>query len=176
MAEQHPGCPYPLGTLVEPDGVNFSVYSRNADRLELLLYDDVDAAEPARVIRLDPARHRTYHYWHTFVPDLTPGRLYAYRAYGRNDPVRGLRFDPTKVLLDPYGRAIATPSDYRRSAACRPGRNDRHAFKSVVADASTYDWEGDTHLRRPLVRPWRGRPQILPASCSWSRSRDPGRP
>ena len=151
MAEQYPGCPYPLGTLVEPDGVNFSVYSRNADRLELLLYDDVDAAEPARVIRLDPARHRTYHYWHTFVPDLTPGRLYAYRAYGRNDPVRGLRFDPTKVLLDPYGRAIATPSDYRRSAACRPGRNDRHAFKSVVADASTYDWEGDTHLRRPFA-------------------------
>lgn len=150
MAEQSPGCPYPLGPLVEPDGVNFSVYSRNADRLELLLYDDVDAAKPGRVIVLDPRRHRTYHYWHVFVPDLSPGQLYAYRAYGPNDPVRGLRFDPTKVLLDPYGRAVAMPADYRRQAACEPGPNDRHALKSVVADVSTYDWEGDTHLRRPF--------------------------
>jgi len=151
MTEQYPGCPDPLGALLEPDGVNFSVYSRSADRLELLLYDDVDADRPARVIRLDPRRHRTYHYWHAFVPDLGPGQLYAYRAYGPTDPTRGLRFDPTKVLLDPYGRAIATPSDYRRSAACRPGPNDRHAFKSVVADVSSYDWEGDTHLRRPFA-------------------------
>ncbi len=151
MSEQYPGCPYPLGALVEPDGVNFSVYSRNADRLELLLYDHVDAAEPARVINLDADRHRTYHYWHTFVTDLGPGQLYAFRAHGPHDPTRGLRFDPTKVLLDPYGRAIATPSDYRRSAACRPGPNDQHAFKSVVVDVSTYDWEGDTHLRRPFA-------------------------
>jgi glycogen operon protein len=150
MAEQYPGCPYPLGALVEPDGINFSVYSRNADRLELLLYDHVDATAPARVISLDPVRHRTYHYWHAFIPDLKPGQLYAFRAYGPHDPVRGLRFDSTKVLLDPYGRAIATPTEYRRSAACSPGPNDRHAFKSVVADVSTYDWEGDTHLRRPF--------------------------
>jgi glycogen operon protein len=119
--------------------------------LELLLYDDVDADQPSRLFTLDPRRHRTYHYWHVFVPDLGPGQLYAYRGYGPADPARGLHFDPTKVLLDPYGRAIATPSDYRRSAACRPGRNDRHAFKSVVADVSTYDWEGDTHLRRPFA-------------------------
>jgi glycogen operon protein len=151
MAEQYPGCPYPLGTLVEPDGVNFSVYSRNADRLELLLYDHADADEPARVLILDPANHRTYHYWHIFVPDLRPGQLYAYRAYGPADPERGLRFDPTKLLLDPYGRAIATPTDYQRAAACLPGPNDRHAYKSVVADITTYDWEGDTHLRRPFA-------------------------
>jgi glycogen operon protein len=151
MTEHYPGCPYPLGALVEPDGVNFSVFSRSAERLELLLYDDVDADEPVRVIRLDPGEHRTYHYWHTFIPGLRPGQLYAYRAYGPADPERGLRFDPTKVLLDPYGRAIATPTDYRRTAACLPGPNDRHAFKSVVADVSTYDWEGDTHLRRPFA-------------------------
>ncbi|MGZ5385596.1 MAG: glycogen debranching enzyme, partial [Acidimicrobiia bacterium] len=108
MAEQHPGCPHPLGALVEPDGVNFSIYSRSADRMELLLYDDVDASAPSRVISLDPRRHRTYHYWHVFVPNLGSGQLYAYRAYGPADPARGLRFDPTKVLLDPYGRAIAT--------------------------------------------------------------------
>ena len=137
MADQYPGCPYPLGALVEPDGVNFSVYSRNAERLELLLDDHVDADQPARVIRLDPRLHRTYHYWHTFIPDLQPGQLYAYRAYGPADPERGLRFDPTKVLLDPYGRAVATPTDYQRSAACLGGPNDRHAFKSAVADVST---------------------------------------
>jgi glycogen operon protein len=151
MAEQHPGCPYPLGALVEPDGVNFSIYSRSADRMELLLYDEVDASAPSRVISLDPRRHRTYHYWHVFVPNLGSGQLYAYRAYGPADPARGLRFDPTKVLLDPYGRAIATPANYLRSEACRPGPNDRHALKSVVADTSTYDWEGDTHLRRPFA-------------------------
>jgi glycogen operon protein len=151
MTEQFPGCPYPLGALVEPDGVNFSIFSRSAQRLELLLYDDVDADEPTRIIRLDPGEHRTYHYWHTFVPDLRPGQLYAYRAYGPADPEHGLRFDATKVLLDPYGRAVATPTDYRRAAACLPGRNDRHAFKSVVADVSTYDWEGDAHLRRPFA-------------------------
>ena len=151
MPNQYPGCPSPLGALVEPDGVNFSIYSRSADRMELLLYDDVDDVRPSRVISLDPRSHRTYHYWHVFVPDLVPGQLYAYRAYGPADPARGLHFDPTKVLLDPYGRAIAIPSDYRRSAACQPGPNDRHAFKSVVADVSKYDWEGDTHLRRPFA-------------------------
>ncbi len=151
MADHYPGYPSPLGALVVPEGVNFAVYSRSADRMELLLYDHVDASEPSRVIRLEPRTHRTYHYWHVFVPDLRPGQLYAYRAYGPADPSRGLYFDPTKVLLDPYGRAIATPSDYRRIEACRPGPNDRHALKSVVADVSTYDWEGDTHLRRPFA-------------------------
>src|ERR1700688_1407477 len=70
----------PLGATVLPGGVNFSVYSRSATKLELLLFDQEDYARPARVIAIDPTTNRTYHYWHTFVPGLQPGQLYAYRA------------------------------------------------------------------------------------------------
>ena len=88
---------------------------------------------PSRVIPLDRQRHRTYHYWHAFVPRIEPGQLYGYRVHGPYDPARGLRFDPQKVLLDPYGRAVAVPRDYDRSAAAQPGDNAAQAMKSVVA-------------------------------------------
>src|SRR5262245_26659735 len=67
----------PLGATVYPGGVNFSVFSKNATLVELLLFDDENAAQPARVIPLDTYRNRTYHYWHVFVPDLEPGQIYA---------------------------------------------------------------------------------------------------
>ena len=76
----------------------------------MLLYDHVDATAPARVIPLDAARHRSYHYWHAFVPDLGPGQLYAFRAHGPFAPEKGRRFDGDKVLLDPYGLAVAVPA------------------------------------------------------------------
>ncbi len=152
MTEIRPGRSDPLGSVVEPDGVNFSVFSRSAEAVQLALYDDVDDLEPQELITLDPQRHRTYHYWHVFVPGLKPGQLYAYRARGPFDPAQGLRFDGTKTLIDPYGRAVAVPSDYRRAAATRPGPNDRFAFKSVVADVSSYDWEGHERLRRPFAQ------------------------
>ena len=111
-----------------PSGVNFSVFSRQASRVDLLLFDDAAATHPARVIELDPRTHRTYHYWHVFVPGIRPGQIYAYRADGPFDPERGLRFDPTKALLDPYGRAVVVPDGYSRHAASRYGREqcDRH--------------------------------------------------
>jgi glycogen operon protein len=149
-ATPQPGRPYPLGARPEPDGVNFSVYSRHAHRAELLLYDDADAGEPARVIGLDGDRHRTWDYWHVFVPGLKPGQIYAWRMQGPFDPARGHRFDGDKLLLDPYGRAVALPRDYRREAARGLGRNDAWAAKSVVADDHAYDWEGDRPLRRPF--------------------------
>ena len=139
-----------LGASVQPDGVNFCVFSRDATAVELLLFDD-DERGPARVITLDPRVDRTYHYWHVFVEGLTAGQLYAYRAHGPFAPDRGLRFDSQKVLLDPYGRAAAVPKHYDRSAARRPGDNAATAMKSVVADLRHYDWEGDRPLRRPLV-------------------------
>ena len=119
--------------------------------MELLLYDRVDDQSPACIIPLDPLHNRTYHYWHVFVPGLASGQIYAYRAHGPLEPVRGLRFDADKVLLDPYGRAVAIPTDYQRSAASRFGRNDRFAFKSVVANVETYDWEGDVPLGRSFA-------------------------
>jgi glycogen operon protein len=135
---------------VTSHGVNFSVFSRNAERIELCFYDHADDDQPARVVALDPYKDRLYHYWHTMVDDVGPGRLYAYRAHGPFDPDMGLRFDGTKVLLDPYGRAVAAPSHYRRIDATLPGPNDAHAFKSVIADPSTYDWEDDLPLHRPF--------------------------
>lgn len=139
------GQSYPLGATPQPDGVNFSVYSKHCEALELLLFDGPESPQPSRVIRLDPSRnHRTFHYWHVFVPGIGPGQVYAYRAEGRYAPELGLRYDREKVLLDPYGRAAVVPRSYEREAARRPGDTAATAMKSVVADLSTYDWEGDT--------------------------------
>src|SRR5689334_3398617 len=111
MAEKpwipQPGNPYPLGATAAAGGVNFSVYSANATNLELLLFDDVDDEVPARVIACDRQRNRTHHYWHAWVPALGAGQHYGYRADGPWQPAAGHRFDPTKTLLDPYGRAVA---------------------------------------------------------------------
>jgi isoamylase len=145
------GSSAPLGATVCDGGVNFSVFSKNASLVELLLFDDGEAARPAKVIPLDPHQHRTYHYWHAFVPGLAPGQVYAYRAHGPFVPERGLRFDGEKVLLDPYGFAVAVPEHYDRRAAAMPGDNAAFAMKSVVADPGRYDWEGDVPLRRSFA-------------------------
>jgi len=139
----------PLGASICSNGVNFSLYSRDASAIDLLFFDHEDDYCPSRVIRLDPTTNRTYHYWHVFVPGLRTGQLYGYRAHGPFDVAKGLRFDPTKVLVDPYGRGVAVPRNYIRDAARQEGDNTATAMKSVVVDPSLYDWEGDTPLRRP---------------------------
>jgi isoamylase len=144
-----PGRSFPLGPTVVDGGVNFSVYSKNATAVELLLFDSVDDEHPIRTIPLDPSVHRTYHYWHVFVPGLSAGQLYGYRVEGPYAPARGLRFDPAKVLLDPYGRAVVVPEGYRRQAAARYGEAGL-AMKSVVAEHCGYDWEGDRPLNPPF--------------------------
>ena len=145
-----PGSPYPLGACVRPQGVNYSVFSKSSTRIELMLFDDVGDGQPSAVIPLDLMRHRSYHYWHVFVPGIQAGQIYAYRAYGPFEPHRGLRFDPAKVLLDPYGKALAVPETYGRINASVPGDNCATAMKSVVADPGRYDWEGDVPLNRPF--------------------------
>ncbi len=142
----------PLGATPCRDGVNFSVFSRHATGVELLLFDHVDDAKAAHVIRIDPVTDRDYHYWHVFVPGATAGQIYGYRVEGPSDPPSGMRFDRTKILLDPYGRAVAVPDRYSREAAVKPGDNAATAMKSVVVDPSTYDWEGDVPLGRPSTR------------------------
>jgi len=146
------GSSAPLGATPSPNGVNFSVFSRHATGVQLLLFDAVDDTKPVRVVRLDPSANRTYHYWHVFVPGLRPGQLYTYRVEGPFDPPSGLRFDPTKVLLDPYGRGVVVPEAYSRTAARRPGDNAGTAMKNVVVDVAEYDWEGDRPLCRPASR------------------------
>jgi glycogen operon protein len=142
----------PLGATLTRHGVNFSVFSRHATGVELLFFDGVDDSRPSRAIRIDQSVGRTYHYWHVCVPDIRPGQIYGYRVEGPRDPANGLRFDPTKVLLDPYGRGVVVPARYSRDAASKDGDNTATAMKSVVLDPSAYDWEGDRPLRRPSSR------------------------
>jgi len=146
------GSPSPVGATLRPGGVNFSLYSRNATGVELLLFDSADDAMPARVIRIDPGSNLTYHYWHVFVPGIQAGQLYGYRVWGPFDPGNGLRFDPMKVLLDPYGRGVVVPKRYDRAAAVRAGDDAAVAMKSVVVDPDAYDWQGDTRPQHPASR------------------------
>lgn len=152
MNEPAFGRSFPLGATLGPKGVNFSVYSAKAAYIELLLFNTPDDVKPARVIRMDPARNRTFNFWHTYVAGLKPGQLYGFRAYGPYDPDRGLRFDPDKILLDPYGKGVVFPSNYDRGAASAPGDNTRFAMKSLIADSSKYNWEGDAPLHRAFSK------------------------
>ncbi len=141
------GKSWPLGATVYAEGVNFSIYSKNAHSVELLLFDDLDAAKPSRVILLDPQKNRTYFYWHTFVRGIGAGQLYGYRVYGPYAPEKGFRFDGHKVLLDPYAKAVAVGQHYSREAAVVPGDNCAQAMKCVVVDPSDYDWQDDYPLK-----------------------------
>jgi isoamylase len=148
-ASEMAGCSSPLGATLRNGGVNFSVFSRDASGMELLLFDRDDCG-PSRIIRFDPAVNRTYYYWHIFVPGLAPGQLYGYRALEPIVPRYGAAFDREKLLLDPYSRAVVIPENYSRDAASMPGDNAATAMKSVVADVDSYDWEGDLPLKRPV--------------------------
>jgi Carbohydrate-binding module 48 (Isoamylase N-terminal domain)/Alpha amylase, catalytic domain len=146
------GRSYPLGATVFPDGVNFSIFSRGASAVELLLFDREDDARPSRVISIDSAANRTYHYWHAFVSGLRPGQIYGYRVHGPWNPANGMRFDPAKLLLDPYGRSVIVPKNYSREPIRNNNENTAAAMKSVVVDPQAYAWEGDATLKRPFSR------------------------
>ena len=149
---QATGRSFPIGATLVTRGANFAVFSRSAASIELLFFDRVEDARPSRVIPIDPLANRTYHYWHVFVPGVQAGQIYGFRARGAFAPDRGLRFDPSKLLLDPYGRAIVVPKNYSREAARLKGDNTATAMKSVVTDPHAYDWEGDVPLKRPWSR------------------------
>ena len=138
-----------LGATLAGDGVDFVVYAKRATALELLLFDGPDDLQPARVIRLDRDRDRTGAYWHVHVPAIVAGQHYAYRADGPWAPDSGLRFHAQKVLLDPYGRGVATPAGYRRVGA-DDAADAVPAMRSVVIDLGRYDWEGDRPIERPF--------------------------
>jgi len=146
---QNIGRTSPLGATVDAYGVNFSLYSRDALGVELLLFEREEDLQPSRIISLDAFANRIYHYWHVFVPGLQAGQLYGYRVHGPFEPSEGMRFDASKVLLDPYARGVAVPKNYSREAAQEKGNQSATAMKSVVVDARLYDWEGDKPLKRP---------------------------
>jgi isoamylase len=142
----------PLGATVADGGVNFSLFSRSATGVKLLFFDREDDIRPSRMIHLDSSTNRTYHYWHVLVPGVQSGQIYGYQVEGPFDPARGMRFDRTKLLLDPYGRGVVVPKNYSRRAAESEGDNAATAMKSVVVDPHKYDWEGDAPLKRPSSR------------------------
>ena len=146
-----PGRAVPIGATVDAGGVNFCLHSKHATGVTLQLFDRPDDPRPSREFVLDATTNRTYDYWHVHLAGVKAGQLYGYRAYGEFNPSEGLRFDASKLLVDPYARAIANLSNYQRSKAIGAGDNAADAFKSVVVDPTAYDWEGDAPLARPYV-------------------------
>jgi glycogen operon protein len=147
------GQSHPLGATLCAGGVNFSVFSKRGKAVDLLLFDAVDAPRPARAIPLDPLDgHRTCSYWHAFVPGIKVGQIYGYRVHGEFDPHQGLRFDSNRVLLDPYGRAVAVPAGYDREEIKHGDDTAAISMKSMVADASDYDWEDDMPPHRQFSK------------------------
>jgi len=154
------GYPYPLGATWLGNGVNFALFSETATSVELCLFDNIEASEEN--IRI-PVTEHTDQVWHLFLPDLRPGQLYGFRVSGPYDPERGLRFNSSKLLLDPYAKAIAgevtwademfgyviggededLTQDFRDDAWGVP--------KSVVID-NAFDWHDDKRLGIPLHR------------------------
>lgn len=145
-----PGTCFPLGATVSLDGINFSIFSKAATGMELVLFPSTDEPD-LRVVKLDPAKNRTYFYWHVFVEGLQAGQEYAFRAIGPHEPSEGLRFDSEKLLLDPYGRAVTGWDTYDKKAASAHGDNHRCSLRSVVTNKSSYDWEGDVPLRHSFA-------------------------
>ena len=114
-----PGSPHPFGAIVQPDGVNFALFSQDATDVVLLLFDSAGALEPMQTIRFDPFIHKTFHFWHVFVKGLQAGTYYAFRVDGPNDPATGLRYNANKILIGPYARAISKKL-WNRSDASGP--------------------------------------------------------
>lgn len=143
------GKSHPVGATVLADGVNFSLFSKYATAIELLLFDDTNSPVPSRTILLTPQTNRTFFYWHIFVHGIGVGQVYAYRVYGPDNPAQGHRFDPDKVVLDPYAKAIVGAEIYDRQAASEKGDNCHRALRGLVVDPDRYDWEDDAPLRTP---------------------------
>ncbi|PYJ01507.1 MAG: glycogen debranching enzyme GlgX, partial [Verrucomicrobia bacterium] len=150
------GFPYPLGATWIGNGVNFALFSEHATGVELCLFEDREATEEN--VRI-PITERTDQVWHVFLPDVRPGQLYGFRVSGPYDPEHGLRFNSSKLLLDPYAKAIAGEVNWsdemfgyvvgdKKEDLTQDFRDDAWGVpKSVVIDTA-FDWQGD---RRPGI-------------------------
>ncbi|MCP4262623.1 MAG: glycogen debranching protein GlgX [Planctomycetes bacterium] len=151
------GKPHPLGATWDRQGTNFSLFSEYATAVELLLFNDPHSKEPKNVI---PLREKSAFVWHCYIPGIAPSQLYAYRVYGPHEPENGHRFNPSKVLLDPYAKTIAGTVHWDDALfGYRIGdpeedlsfdERDSCPFmpKCVVTDTS-FDWDGDRLLHTP---------------------------
>ncbi|MCA1556912.1 MAG: glycogen debranching protein GlgX, partial [Acidobacteria bacterium] len=152
-----PGQPYPLGATWDGAGVNFALFSENATRVELCLFDGLDARRETMRITLP---EQTDQVWHAYLPEARPGQLYGYRVHGPYKPRAGHRFNPNKLLIDPYGKAIASTVDWRDQVfGYTIGHEDEDLSfdvrdsspfipKCVVVDPA-FSWGDDKHPRTP---------------------------
>jgi glycogen operon protein len=155
-----PGAPYPLGATWDGAVVNFALFSENATAVELCLFDSPDALHEHERIRLPEQTDRV---WHVALPGVQPGQLYGYRVYGPYDPARGLRFNPAKLLIDPYAKALSRRIDWNDTLfSYNVGDPDAdlsfddrdsapYMPRCVVID-SAFDWGDDTPPCTPLHR------------------------
>ena len=153
-----PGRPYPLGATWDGEGVNFTLFSENATAVELCLFDGPDATQEAHRIRIEECTH---HVWHLYLPEVRPGQHYGYRVHGPYEPEAGHRFNPAKLLLDPYAKAIAGTIDWsdalygyrigdpKADLSLNEDDNARYIPKCVVIDQA-FTWGGDQLLRTRL--------------------------
>lgn len=147
------------GAVITPDGVNFSLFSRNATRVVLNLFDAPYDAQPSAQVELDAVHNRTGDIWHVFLQGLGAGTLYLYQIDGPYHPPAGHRFNFNKYLLDPYAKAFTDGSVFRTyrnqwhsgQAGVDGGKlADLSDFPKCVAVDSDFDWQGDVHLNIPL--------------------------
>jgi isoamylase len=155
-----PGSRYPLGATWEGEGVNFALFSENATKVELCLFDPED---PRRETERHTLREVTGHVWHGYLPGVGPGQLYGYRVHGPHDPSHGQRFNPAKLLIDPYAKALAGAVDWDAPVFGYPlgargadltfdSQDDGHGVpKGVVIDPA-FDWGDDAPPGTPLHR------------------------
>ena len=138
-----------LGATVEHDGVNFAIWGRFAKEMELLLFRSELDTDP-EVILLKAPNHRSGYYWHVHVTGVLPGQLYGWRIPTLLLNMPGNRWEPEKVLLDPYAKRIVLPDNYDRQKAAAPGSNLEGCAKCAVISMANYDWEEDKMPRHPL--------------------------
>lgn len=152
-----PGSPHPQGATWDGTGVNFALYSEHATKVELCLFQDLDTAENETI----ELRECTGYVWHCYIPGMTIGQLYGYRVYGPFEPENGLRFNPNKLLIDPYGTALAGQVNWDYPIfAYKLGdpledlsfddRDDAPGMQKCVVTSSHFDWQNDRSPETPL--------------------------
>ncbi|MDR2659767.1 MAG: glycogen debranching protein GlgX [Spirochaetaceae bacterium] len=156
------GKPLPLGASLRTDGVNFSIFSRNAQTITLVLFENAAADAKRQEITLAPGKNRTGDVWHCFIPGLTAGAYYLYRADGPFQPEKGLRFNKNRALIDPYAKALSNvsawdfsgalayqPDDPQKDLSYNTNDNINTSPRCIVID-NTFDWQNDRPLNYPL--------------------------
>ena len=151
----YPGKEFPLGATWDGQGVNFALFAEHATAVELCLFNTTEDNIESIKIKVPERSHQI---WHVYVPDLKPGQLYGYRVHGPYEPENGHRFNPNKILIDPYAKAIAGTIKWHESLfgyklAEGPDSYSEldsapYVPKSVVIDPS-FDWENDQPIKRP---------------------------